>query len=393
MKQTPTYLFVRIPNLPALLSQRRLPMAQSRALAVVSATDDRGVVRSTTPQAERLGVREGQMVQDLRPLGDRIDLIAENPAERIATAQALTELLRQYSPDVRTRGEDAFIIDLTGLQRLWGESEEVARRLVGQISENWGLAASVGVGPTKTLAAVAAAMAGCPGAMRVHPAMVEEFMRTVPVSALPGVGPKTRERLERYGIHTAGDLREIPQQLLIDTFGPRRGLLLWKHARGQDGEKLEVQREVSRLRRETVLPEDTVSGAQIESFTAYLCGRLANDLQRKKLTARRLTVQVTYSDGLVQRINRNLPSATRLEVELSSVAREATRQLLSLRRVRIARIALSVNRLRPASTAQPALFDIRGFERHEQVADNVVRLRSRYGFDSVLSGRARAAVS
>ena len=392
MKRLQTYLFLRIPNLPALLSQKHLPAAARRPLAVVTDTGDRGVVRSVSPEAEALGVRTGLFVRDLRRWNGALDLIPEQPRQRAAIAQEIVALLQKYAPAVKVIGEDRFLLDLSGTERLWGGAERVAEELLEQISKRWKVGAAIGIGPTRTVAKVAATVASIPGLCAVAPENVQAFLDPLPAERLPGVGSKTRAQLDRYGLQTIGELAALSEPVLIETFGPYRGLLLARLAQGRDVERLKVEKEVSSLRREAPLPQDTLDAEPLQAHGAYLCGRLALDLRRRKLAARRITLCVRYSDGLNRQINKALPAPTNLEVELARAARRLIEQMLPLRRVRIVHLAVSVSRLRPAGSQQ-ALFDLRGFERHEAVADDVVRIRSRFGFNAVLSGRAQAATA
>jgi DNA polymerase-4 len=242
------------------------------------------------------------------------------------------------------------------------------------------------------VARVAASVCGAPGVLAVAPERVSEFLQGQSLEHLPGVGAKTRERLRRYGLRTVGELAGVPQALLLETFGAYRGLLLWRLARGEDVERLKVKKEVSSLSRETTLPEDTLDLDRLEAFVAYLCGRVALDLRRRKLAAHRMSVRVTYSDGLQRQMNQTLSSATNLEMELAAHGRPLLGELLASRRVRVQQVGVTVSRLRP-SAAQPALFDVRGFERQEAVAEDVVRVRGRYGFNSLLPARAHKAVA
>jgi DNA polymerase-4 len=384
------YLYLSIPNLPALLSEQHIPQTEGRPLAVVSDTGERGVVRAVNQPAQALGIRPGHLVRNIRRPG--IDLIPEQPVERMAVVQELKAMLHEYTPEVRVRGESAFLLDLTGTERLWGNADEVSSQLLQRLTGQWKLAASIGTGPTRTVARMAARSARCPGRLVIGEDMVAEFLRDQPVTNLPGVGPKTQRRLARYGIRTIGELAEVPAELLTETFGGHRGILLNRLSQGLDVESLRVEKAVTSLHRETVLPEDTLETGKMEAFAAYLCGRLAHDLRRRRLSAARLTVYVQHADGLPRRMNQTLPAATSLETELTQAVRPLLRRLASLRRVRVAKIGVSVSRLRP-SRSERKLFDLRDTDRQEAVAEDVCRVRQRYGYRSILPARAHSAVA
>lgn len=387
----PTYCFLRIPNLPALLSQRKLPVCPHRPLAVVTDTGERGVVRSASPEALALGVRPGQLVRQLRRFNGTLDLIPEQPEERLSIVRELTAMLKGYTPAVQAKGEDCFLLDLTGTGRLWGSPARVGRELLDRLTHEWRLAASIGIGPTRTLARIASAVTSAPGLREVTRPEAEQFLHPLSVDSLPGVGSKTRERLYRYGWRTVGELAALPRELLVETFGGYRGVLLARLARGEDIGSLRVRKEVSTLHREMPLPEDTLDADSMEAFLGCLCGRLALDLRKRKLAARRITVRVQYADGLSRQMNRSLPAATGLEIELGRAARALLEELLPLRRVRVAQLGVSVSRLRPLA-AHRTLFDVRGMDRHEAVAEEVFQIRSRYGFNSMVFGRVHAAM-
>ena len=55
-------------------------------------------------------------------------------------------LINPDGSDVRPLGEDRFVLDLTGTERLWGGGDQVARLLLERLSREWGVAAAIGVG-------------------------------------------------------------------------------------------------------------------------------------------------------------------------------------------------------------------------------------------------------
>src|SRR4029077_12131148 len=93
-----------------------------------------------------------------------------------------------------------------------------------RVADGEGLACSVGIGPSKFIAKLAteeAKPSASPtgpvpgrGVFVVAPDEVSDFLRPLPVGALWGVGPATRERLGRLGVSTVGDLARLPLDAL-----------------------------------------------------------------------------------------------------------------------------------------------------------------------------------
>lgn len=46
------------------------------------------------------------------------------------------------------------------------------------------------------------------------------FANNTPIQFLPGIGPRTAKVLHDLGVHTAGQLTTVPENMLIELFGP-----------------------------------------------------------------------------------------------------------------------------------------------------------------------------
>ena len=86
-----------------------------------------------------------------------------------------------------------------------------------------GLVVSVGVATTKFLAKLASDLSKPDGLIAVAPGTERAFLAPLPVSRLWGVGPATLQRLERMGVHTIGEVAELPEQTLVASLGDALG--------------------------------------------------------------------------------------------------------------------------------------------------------------------------
>jgi DNA polymerase-4 len=89
--------------------------------------------------------------------------------------------------------------------------------------------------PNRMLAAMACALTP-PGQRTViddSPEAIAAFLRPRPVQELPGLGAKIPATLGEYGLHTVGDVADIPQLTLQRLLSARGGRALHEHAQGR----------------------------------------------------------------------------------------------------------------------------------------------------------------
>src|SRR6185295_12958050 len=114
---------------------------------------------------------------------------------------------------------DEFYVDLAGTERLYHDEplETTARRIREAVMLETRLAVSIGGGPTKVVAKLAAGVAkprpgtAADGVCVVAPRDVPDFMERFTLAELPLVGPKLQERLAMLGLRTVTDVLKHDQ--------------------------------------------------------------------------------------------------------------------------------------------------------------------------------------
>ena len=85
-----------------------------------------------------------------------------------------------------------------------------------------------------------------------------------PCGLIPGIGPKTAERLQRSGLDTLGKLAAAPPEQLAARFGARFGAALQSRARFEDDSPVTEERKVISESRETTFDYDIADPAALE---------------------------------------------------------------------------------------------------------------------------------
>src|SRR5437588_10871813 len=140
------------------------------------------------------------------------------------------EIVRAHVETVEVIGFDEAYLELSGLPG----PEAAMRRLAAEIAERTGLSCSVGIGPSKLVAKVASDAEKPRGFVVLSREQACARFAASPCGLVPGIGPKTVERLRAVGITTLGELAAAPAGKLAARLGSRFAAELQRRARFED---------------------------------------------------------------------------------------------------------------------------------------------------------------
>ncbi len=181
---------------------RRRPELRGQAV-IVAGTGPRAVVTTASYEARRFGVGSAMPAARARRLcPDGIYLPPDHAYYREASREVMA-LVRAVTPIVEVIGLDEAYLDLTGMPAPRAEM----RRLVIEIERATGLHASIGIGPNKLVAKVASDAEKPRGFVCLTSEQARARFAGAPCGLIPGIGPKTAERLRACGLPTLARAR------------------------------------------------------------------------------------------------------------------------------------------------------------------------------------------
>jgi DNA polymerase-4 len=203
----------------ASVEQARRPELRGSPVIVGGAAAHRGVVSTASYEARACGVRTAMpTAQALRRCPQAVFLPVDMPAY-IAVQRVLLEIFGRFTDLVEPVSIDEAFLDVSSSGRLFGSPQRIAADIQRAVREEQLLSCSIGVGPTKLLAKLAAELHKPGGIGTFTEEDVHGRLRSLPVGRVSGIGPVTERRLADMGIATVGLLQDAEPALLAAAFG------------------------------------------------------------------------------------------------------------------------------------------------------------------------------
>lgn len=193
---------------------------------IVSGDSPRAVVTTASYEARRFGVGSAMPTSRARRLCPDAIVIPPDFAAYRAASTTVMGLVRDAFERVEVVGLDEAYVDLAGLI----SPKTAMRRLVASIDAATGLSVSVGIGPNKLVAKVASDAEKPRGFVVLTRQQAQARFAASPPSLVPGIGPKTAERLTAMDVTTLGALAAVDEERLVAAFGPNHGRELRRRA-------------------------------------------------------------------------------------------------------------------------------------------------------------------
>jgi len=301
-------------------------------------------------------------------------------------AEQIWEICREYAYSLETLLDEAYG-DAGGLTERYGGPLAMGRELQGRIDSEVGLPVSIGLADNAMLAKLASHAAKPHGVVWVDPDRRQEFLDPLDVRRLPGVGPKTSERLGDVNIRTVAQLRALDREVLRCMFG-RRGELLYDRCRGRDVAEIRPDTPPKSISRETTFHQPQRDLRQIRGMLFYLTERAMHTARRAALLAGRVEVSIRYVDFKGDNAGRTLHQPTNCHWEIFDVVTELLTGL-HRRRVALRNVGVELSRFSRAA-CEGRLFDTPARAKRRSLNEAIDAIRDRWGHSSVVAGESIA---
>lgn len=279
----------------AQVHMRDDPSLKGKPVVVGGSPTGRGVVAAASYEARVFGIRSAIPASRAIRLCPQAIFLKPDFARYSRESQAIFEIFRQMTPIVQPASLDEAYLDVTAEVDHHGSATAIAQEIRRRVKAERGLTVSVGVAPNRLIAKIASDFHKPDGLTVVRPRQVLEFLDPLAVRRLHGVGPATEKALHEMGVQTVAELRERSLEELQRRFG-KFGVCLYEYSRGIDERPVRTEWVRKSLGHERTYAQDLRSLEQMDLELQKLSEKTFEDMVRKGLHARTITVKVRYPD-------------------------------------------------------------------------------------------------
>ena len=348
-----------------------------------------GIILAKNEPAKALGIKTADTVWQAKRKCPELVLLPPHHELYAAYSKKINALYYEYTDLVEPFGIDESWLDVTGSLHLFGgDARALADALRARVRNELGLTISVGVSFNKVFAKLGSDYKKPDATTVIPPDGWQDIVWRMPVGDLLFVGRAASGMLDKYGIHTIGELAACKEEML-DTLMGKMGVQLHRCANGLDDSPVrsaDALEPVKSVGNSTTFPRDLTKWDELRDGVALLSDSVAMRLRRHGLYCG--GVAVGLRDNKFNSVSRQktLPRSTHLMREIEDAALEllhaAWKAPTPVRLLSVTAIYLTEQQ---ETHVQMDLFGTppETQEKQEAVEDAMARIRAKYGKDAI----------
>jgi len=278
-------------------SVEQLDHPEWRGLPVIVGGDPkrRGVVSTCSYEARKYGVHSAMASSQAAKLCPEGIFVRPRMARYAEISDQVMAIFRSHTSRVEQVSLDEAYLDVSTYRFGIEDPVMIARLIKQSIHAVTQLTASAGVAPNMFLAKIASAMQKPDGLTVIPPDQVENFLKTLAVRKIPGVGPVTEARLLKLGINTCDDLLRMGERFLYNHLG-KLGNFLYHRALGQEDREVEPSGESQQVSTEETFERDVLDIRLLSEKIKIFSKEIYEILRERGRQGRTLVLKVKYYD-------------------------------------------------------------------------------------------------
>jgi DNA polymerase IV (DinB-like DNA polymerase) len=250
-------------------------------------TEDSGVVSTANYVARKYGVKSGIPIRvaksKLADASDAVFLPLDSAYYSQVSGSAMP-IISSYADRFEHVGIDECYIDVSERAGAFEVARRLAQEIKDEVKKKTQLTCSIGVAPNKLLAKIASDLHKPDGLTVIEPGSAAASIAGMDAGKIPGIGPKTSERLHELGMSTIGDLARFDLFRLIEEFGKKTATYMHNASRGIDDELVVESGERQQIMRIATLKSNATGSSEMYPDLYELCQSVFQTAMGRKLS-------------------------------------------------------------------------------------------------------------
>lgn len=255
---------------------------------------ERGVVAACSYEARKFGIHSAMPMKTAMRLCPHVTVVKGSRGEYSRYSRWVTEIIAAKAPLFEKASIDEFYLDLTGMDKYFNPFQWTID-LRQEIIDKTGLPISFGLASNKMVAKIATDEAKPNGYLHIAFGREQEFLASLKVNKIPGVGEHMYQALRELGIETIADLAVQPIGLLENRFG-KYGGDLWNKAHGIHHSEVVPYHEAKSISTESTFEENILDTDRLLNELVGMTERVAYELRQDNKMAGCIAVKIRYPD-------------------------------------------------------------------------------------------------
>lgn len=258
--------------------------------------DLRSVVSTASYEARKFGVHSAMPTKEAYRLCPQGIYLRGNHHRYEEVSWQIMQIFSRFSPDVQQMSIDEAFIDLTGTERLFGPPEETALKIKEAVKKETGLNISIGLAQNKYFAKLSSDINKPNGFYFMKPGTETNYMLSIPIEKIWGIGKKTAERIKNSGIRTTKELYEKDITTLTFLYGENTASFLYNVLRGNCDDVFGTEAKSHSISNERTFPFDITDFYASETALLELAHTVMFRLLREEMKSKTITLKIRYDD-------------------------------------------------------------------------------------------------
>ena len=295
----PRIVHVDLNSCFATVAQQAYRTLRGKPVVVAAYETPGAIILAPSIEAKRFGIKTGMSVQDAQLLCPRI-IVRQPDVGMVRDVHIkFQSICQDYSPDVRPKSIDEFVIDFTsmkqvGLRELVRISRDIKKRLRQDVGE-W-MRCNVGIATNRFLAKVAAGLHKPDGLDVITHVNLLNVLGAITLLDLPGINVRYHARLNTHGIFTPLDFYHASMMTLKrGVFQSIVGYHWYLRLRGWEVDAVDFQRKT--YGQQYALGKKTNDRRELSRILLKLCEKMGRRLRRKGYVSHGIHIGCVETNG------------------------------------------------------------------------------------------------